>query len=190
MQALATKLDGISSLRPPLVTSLPGSPADGQEVYYVADAANGIVWFLRYRAAATGTYKWEFLGGPPLYAELNTQETFTVGSQWTDTATPGPQLTLPLAGDWMTTGGASFSPAPTSGFWNVGAAPKFGAAAVSGVPLTAFGANGTMNVAGSRVRRDTGIAAGTVVKLQGNVTITGPVTWANRWLAITPIRVG
>src|SRR5262245_59117871 len=27
-----------------LVSSLPGSPTDGQEVYYLADATNGVIW--------------------------------------------------------------------------------------------------------------------------------------------------
>ena len=55
-----------------LVTSLPATPTDGQEVYYLADAANGVIWHLRYRAAATGAFKWEFVGGPPLSHEIDT----------------------------------------------------------------------------------------------------------------------
>lgn len=47
---------------PERVTSLPAYPFDGQEVYYVADATNGIIWHLRYNASG-GTYKWEFVGG-------------------------------------------------------------------------------------------------------------------------------
>lgn len=48
------------------VTSLPSSPVDGQEIYYAADAANGVIWHLRYRAAAVTSYRWEFVGGTPL----------------------------------------------------------------------------------------------------------------------------
>jgi hypothetical protein len=49
----------------PYVTTLPSAPYDGQEVYYGADASNGIIWHLRYNAAG-GTYKWEFIGGSSL----------------------------------------------------------------------------------------------------------------------------
>src|SRR4029077_6354783 len=93
IQALAVKLDGFSSLRPPLVTSLPGSPVDGQECYYQADATAGIVWHLRYRAAATGPYKWEYLGGPAKATEIATaQPTSGTGSGFSDLATIGPDV--------------------------------------------------------------------------------------------------
>ena len=47
-----------------LVTSLPGSPTDGQEIYYQADSSNGIIWHLRFRSVASGgdvTYGWEYV---------------------------------------------------------------------------------------------------------------------------------
>lgn len=94
----------------PLVTALPGSPIDGQEVYYQADATNGVVWHLRYRSGAT-TYKWEFLGGPPLYAESNTEE--TVGAAWT--AATNPRITVPLSGIYMVHGGARYTKAAAAG---------------------------------------------------------------------------
>jgi hypothetical protein len=39
------------------------APQDGDEVYYAADATNGVIWHLRYRAASSSSYKWEFVGG-------------------------------------------------------------------------------------------------------------------------------
>ena len=52
------------------VSALPGSPVDGQEIYYqdAAMATAGIVWHLRYRLAG-GTYKWGLVGGAPLLDE-------------------------------------------------------------------------------------------------------------------------
>src|SRR4030095_11342304 len=47
----------------PLVSALPGSPFDGQEIYYLADATNSVIWHLRYRAGSSSAYKWEFIGG-------------------------------------------------------------------------------------------------------------------------------
>ena len=85
----------------PLVSVLPDSPADGQEVYFLADAANGIVWHLRYRAASPSTYKWELVGGGEMFAAIDTAETnFTPGS-WGDLATGGPLITAPLVGEYV-----------------------------------------------------------------------------------------
>jgi hypothetical protein len=38
---------------PSLVTALPATPVDGQECHFVADATNGVVWHMKYRAADT-----------------------------------------------------------------------------------------------------------------------------------------
>jgi hypothetical protein len=86
----------------PLVTSLPASPVDGQEVYYVADATNGVIWHLRYRAAAPGSYKWEMVGGSGLYVwDPASTGNGAIQNAWTD-GTDGakPTITLPLAGDY------------------------------------------------------------------------------------------
>lgn len=87
---------------PQLVSALPGSPVDGQEIYFqsTAMAADGIAWHLRYRATASSVYKWEFLGGAPLY-NLVAQNAGTASGTYTDLATPGPDVTVPLAGDYM-----------------------------------------------------------------------------------------
>jgi hypothetical protein len=37
----------------PYVTALPPGPVNGQEVFYAADATNGVIWHLRYRSAPT-----------------------------------------------------------------------------------------------------------------------------------------
>jgi len=49
---------------PAKVTSLPGSPVDGQEVYWQVSAGPpAVVWHMRRNASAN---KWEFVGGPPI----------------------------------------------------------------------------------------------------------------------------
>lgn len=91
---------------PQLVTALPTNPVDGQEVYFVADAANSIVWHLRYRAATPGSYKWEYVGGPPIYDKdefVGGEQALIVdnaGGTWRSYANT-PTVTTPLAGDWM-----------------------------------------------------------------------------------------
>jgi hypothetical protein len=86
---------------PPLVTSLPTTGLyDGLEVYYLADAVNGVIWHLRYRTGG-GTYKWEVLGGSPLVAEVMSgisQPTFQTDT-W-GSVTGDPTIVAALAGEY------------------------------------------------------------------------------------------
>jgi opacity protein-like surface antigen len=68
------------------------------EVYLEVDATNGIQWHLAYESGEP-TYKWRFLGGPPLQATVTASETTTATSPG-DLATVGPSITLPRGGDY------------------------------------------------------------------------------------------
>lgn len=81
----------------PYVTALPPGPVDGQEIFYAADATNGVIWHLRYRSGASG---WEFIGGPPLQI-YDVNSVTQASSTFADFSTAGPSLTMPLAGDYM-----------------------------------------------------------------------------------------
>jgi len=83
-------------------TALPTSPTDGESFYYIASATDGIVWHLRYRSAATGSFKWEYVGGPALSDEITGEQT-TSSTTYTDLATAGPAISLPLPGDYLVT---------------------------------------------------------------------------------------
>lgn len=66
-------------------TTLPSSPADGQEAVLVDSLTNPTYqWRFRYNTANTTPYKWEFIGGSPMYARNN--------------GMGGVSLTLPRAG--------------------------------------------------------------------------------------------
>ena len=97
-------LDGYAS-GPTYETALPGSPVDGQEVYYAADATNGVIWHLRYRSGG-GTYKWEFVGGSPLYKADNDVRSVTSGT-FTDIPTDTIVQAVPLAGEYLVQHGAN-----------------------------------------------------------------------------------
>lgn len=88
---------------PPRVTALPASPYDGQECYFVANAANGVLWHLRYNAASSSPLKWEVVGGPPLYNEYLSLETFNSfgANAWGGITVNDPQVVVPLAGDYI-----------------------------------------------------------------------------------------
>lgn len=110
---------------PPVVTVLPSSPYEGQEVYYVADTSYNVTWHLRYRAAASGNFKWSVLSGAPLLAYDITNSFTVYAQQWTSYLF-GP--TLPLPGYYDFAFGARMypvSPANIAGgncqlslFWN------------------------------------------------------------------------
>jgi hypothetical protein len=164
-------------------TALPSSAVDGESFYYVADATNGIVWHLRYRAASASAYKWEYVGGDSLQALVDTAQN-TISTSFTDLATAGPQITLPLAGDYLCdmnlvlyNNGSNFT----------FAAVKFGAATtLEADGLLKFGPNAATH--GKTIVK-TGLAAAAVAKLQYKVG-AGTGTFQTRILRVRPIRVG
>ena len=96
-----------------IVTALPVSPIDGQIIYYNADATNGNVWQLRYRSAASGSYKWEFVGGSKLLSTADGGTTGT-GASFADLASgTAPSISLPLTGDYHLTYGEGSITSPS-----------------------------------------------------------------------------
>jgi hypothetical protein len=175
--------------RPPLVAALPGAPTDQQEVYYQADAANGIIWHLRYNAGSASAYKWEILGSPPpLFSEVVTLETLATINAYTALTTAGPSLTLPLAGDYDVHVGARALGNAASALQRM----SFDIAGVAAVDADAASATsagaGSDSYAEQRYRRKTGLAAATVLLAKYKTTVAGG-GWAERFLRATPIRV-
>lgn len=86
----------------PVVTSLPASPFDGQEVYYAADIANGIKWHLKYNATSVSIYKWEYLGGNPKFSEVLTNVGTVTSTSYVSSGSAGsmPSVVAPLAGEY------------------------------------------------------------------------------------------
>lgn len=179
----------------PLVTSLPASPVDGQEVYFLADATNGVTWHLRYRAGSTSGYKWEYLGGSPLTAAVDTSEQHPgANGTWQNLATNGPSIVLPLSGDYFTeyTLQAQKTKAelqncyigPAIGDTSPGVNVGYADAVASVSPAGNIGGQYRLN----------SLTGGTTLKLRyyaGNNSGTAPfMAFSQRRLAITPIRVG
>lgn len=82
-------------------TSLPASPVDGQMAILVDSVTNpSYQWVFRYNSGSTSAYKWEFVGGNDLYAEVAGTDTTT--STTSVNLSAGPTLpALPRAGDWF-----------------------------------------------------------------------------------------
>jgi len=83
-----------------LVTTLPATPFDGQEVVYVDSlTAPTFAWRLRYVAGKT-PYPWVFVGGSSLFAEVTTSEAIAGATYAGPT---GPNVAVPLAGEYAVT---------------------------------------------------------------------------------------
>lgn len=171
---------------PALVTSLPGSPFDGQEVYFSADPTNGIVWHFRYRSASASTYKWEFVGGSPLFAEVSTNQNIAIGAGVVDPSTVGPTITVPRAGDYEITFSleAQMSASGTAG----GGVQVNGSYDSTTEVFAGVISSGSGTPNRTPVRRNVTTAA-TDIKLRYFATGSGTTSVGNRILAVRPIRV-
>lgn len=178
-------------------TTLPSSPVDGQLFVYVADATNGIEWLLKYNSGETGSYKWRYIGGPPLYSEVTAFETLSNNGTYTDLATVGPQLTVPLAGDYLVRHGM-YAVAGENGYNSFGymSYQIGGTAASDADAIIARTDNAGANKAyasHSRLRRKNGLAAGTTITAKYRTSTGTPapsISAGNRYLEIKPVRVG
>jgi len=178
-----------------LVTALPGSPTDGQEINYQSAgmATDGIIWRFRYRSASASAYKWEFIGGQAWSAEVATSQT-RAATAYGDLATVGPTITAPLAGDFMLEFGASVASDTTSNGALVSPSVSGGSAsspvdADSASINVTVGAGAIYNASLSRKIRKNALTAADIT-LRYRCSTANTSTFASRWLAVTPIRVG
>jgi hypothetical protein len=154
-------------------------------------AASGVAWHLRYREASASAHKWEFVGGPALYSEIVTTE-IGESTVFAELATAGPSLTVPVAGDYDITIGAYIFTASTGVEGKM--SYKIGAATASETDeIQQYAGGATVSIANpagnlQRTRRKTGLAA---VELLAQYKATaGKINFGQRWMSITPVRVG
>lgn len=179
---------------PQRVTTLPTAPYDGQEVYYVADATNGVLWHLKYNASSASAYKWEMVGGSPLMSTALGQSitTGTGSSYATLTDGGGPDIVVPLAGEYYVEGDATSYHSTNQ--VNTG----FGVGQVVGGVVPGLGVQGNAAT----------LAAGNVYSVGSMhgvmpITVAGATArmvylynasityyWANRRFSMIPRRVG
>jgi len=175
----------------PLVTSLPGSPNDGDEIILTDSLSAGTYqWRLKYVAART-TNKWVCVGSTPLLAENVIGDT-TASATYVALGA-GPSLTVPLAGDYFVTASALISNSAgasgnASGFmgYDVGAT----AAADADAAVGYIGGSVNIYSVATRVARKTGLAASTVLASKYKVTGTNTMLVQARRLLLEPIAVG
>lgn len=167
-------------------SSPPVSPVDGQWWIFPVDTTNGVTWKFRYNSSSASSFKWEFIGGPPLHIAVDTNET-TSSLTYVALTTPM-TVVLARAGDYDVHHGMVDNQtvtSSTSGFqsFDVGATPATdNDAAWTGI------AAGAQPLSASTRRRKTGIAAATTLTFKHRVN-GGTGAFINRWATIYPVRI-
>jgi len=174
-----------------VVTALPGSPIDGQVIYYTADATNGVVWKLRYRSASASAYKWEYVGGNELSSiDLNSRTILTAAVTTFATYTSAPSITAPLAGDYRVMFGAILLNGSSGNTCNARIGVSVAAGAVTNYGI--HNLNQTVLNLGVSVAVNallTGVSATNVIDVRGGSNGFNH-TFTNSYLYIRPVRVG
>lgn len=191
LNAIQDDLGGALAHRAPLqvVSALPGSPTDGQEVVYqnAGMATDGIAWRLKYRAGSASAYKWECIGGVPWSAAVDTSET-TAAGVFTDLTTVGPDITVPLGGDYYVQIGASFKHTGAGATMYMSYAIGGTAASTADALRVDQEAANAIKTMSRAPRRKNALAAATLLRAKYNAATTG--TFLDRTLSVLPIRVG
>jgi hypothetical protein len=179
-------------LTPAQFLALPAQ-IDGTVVRIVADAANGVLWKLRFNSGSASTYKWEWESGSALWAAVATTAAIaSAAGGWSDlTSSPGPTILPPLAGEYDVDGGCV-------GAWTTSANAYHGLSVLSNAAnyflsqytetsSAVFGGNNPL-VGSARLTAT--IATG--MKMQyanlGGVNSATP-SFTQRWLKAQPVRV-
>jgi hypothetical protein len=175
---------------------LPTSPSAGDEYYYVADSTDGVVWHLRYKDS---TNKWEFVGGAPLAAVQNigtssTLNAATLGTSYVYALTSGvsgPSLTVPFAGTYRIEFGFDASNSNNDKIIGMGLFTSSTANTnlINGAELSiSCHANGETYTSAKFVHYYTFATAPTIYSQFKNSANTATVS--NRWISITPSKLG
>ncbi len=187
--------DGVIALEsnpghPPVVTVsafLALTPGDGDEVYLEVDATNGIYWHFRYRAASASSFKWEFLGGPPLEAYVDTSQGTTTTTSYQDLTTAGPSVTPPVDGDYSVEISAMVSMPGTGS----GAIMSYAIGATAASDADSVEVAGAANTFFNLFRRKlkTALNGGDALTAKYKPTNAAINTFAYRRISIVPRRV-
>lgn len=185
---VAAGLPSWGSVGATLVTALPGSPSDGDEIIFTDSlTAPTYRWHLQYES---GDSKWHFVGGAPLFAEVATQES-TNSTTYAALATAGPAITLPLAGDYEVEVGC-FTVQDGSLASAVDVFMSYDIGATGAVDADAAKTRHDSSQTGdtiSRPRRKTGLTAVTLTA-KYKIGASDTVNFANRWMRVTPVKLG
>lgn len=165
-------------------TSLPGSPADGDECIIV-DSTSVPTYAWRFKYMSTPA-KWLFIGGVPGFSFVAAAETTTSGV-YAVLGTAGPSFTVPLAGDYIVEIGSRLSNSTTNqtyyhGYDIGGTGAVDGDAIIVGNEAAAEVMHHTLS------QKKTGLSASTAL-VSKYKTSGGTLTAGKRWMRVTPVQV-
>jgi hypothetical protein len=167
----------------------PASPVDQDIWVATAVDANGTRWAFQYNAGSASTFKWEFIGGPPVRSLVDTDESSVTVGAWFDLATVGPTVALARAGDYLTDFGADlYNSTNANGLGVLGVAEG---AVAPDTPVSNFFLGG-INFDGMWTGRNrhNGIAAATTLRLRyWNSTAASTLHAVHRFLHVLPVRI-
>lgn len=174
------------------VTQIPACAAgnDGQLIIFQTApmADQGVTWRLRCRAAAPSTRRWEFVGGPPMIAEVEADETIAAATTtYADTATIGPSLTAPAAGDYAVTIG--FRGYPWAVNQTLSMSYQIGATPASDDDATVVDAQASMGNTATRTRKKTIGEGQTLTAKYKHSNTAADGNFAMRFMEIVPIAL-
>jgi len=171
---------------PPIVTALPANPQFGDVVTYIADATNGVAWNLQYDAS--GTYPWKFIGGAPLLNTVAASES-TANPSYVALTTAGPQITVPVAGDYDVLIGCNFNGGAGNDIPGVMSFLVGGTAASDSDAVWISTRGPGFDSTISKPSRKTGIAASTALVARYKSPVSAGMIFSQRFMRVTPIRV-
>lgn len=182
--------------RAQLVSALPASPQDGDEVLLLL-ADTDRIWHLYYYGPDAA---WKFLGGQPARAGVTGSCTRNASSGYgvPDSGTAGPTLTLPaVAGTFRVTIGAQFTgnDADNHMSFAVGATTATDAnsihhkavGAITNPATTLEGVQITSSLYEQRSMEIPGVIASTVLSMRYSNDSANVATFANRFIEVTPL---
>lgn len=175
-----------------VVTALPASPVDGQEIILVDSlAAPTFSWHLKF-IAAKASNKWVFVGGASSYAEVTAGEA-TASGTYVALGQPGPTLTLPVAGDYEVEIGFEVTAKGGAGTHFARMSYDIGATAAVDADSVISQTNATSNQGAAnvmRARRKAGLGAVALTSKYRTSDTTAGMTFGNRWMRVTPVAIG
>lgn len=179
---------------PTVVTSLPGSPVDGQLIDLVVDTGGTYggpyIWRCRYRSATTGS-KWHVIGGEPYTARVETAQNHPGGTAvWANLTTTGPSVVTPFTGVYRLDWGCRINSATGidtyAGIQIAGVDPTIGTDPV----ISSYSTGGTTETT-CTMRWTKSLTTGNALTMRyRNSGAAGTPIFAHRWLSVTPIRIG
>lgn len=179
---------------PPLVTTLPASPVEGQECILVVDIPNPydptvgtVFWHLRYNGGSRNPYwSWVCLGGMPILFDQSGATTKSA-TGWTSIGNAAPQWLCSHSGGYLVEYGCSFQSATTGvvGWVNIGFASLTDALYVPAVVINQYvtGFRKMFMVNGNTMNK------GTTYGFYVNMSVTASVKFNDWFFSITPLYI-